>query len=207
LKKYWAGNRMQPPMIYDRYAGAYDRILSPLESAFLSQWRKELIGILPSSGPIIEIGAGTGLNFKYFKNLSDLVATDISIEMLRLAHNRAPGVKIVRADAGRMPFHDDSFSSGIGTLVLCSVEDPQAVFSELRRVVRNNGTLVFLEHVRPSGLMGPIFDLLNMATTRLIGDHFNRRTEKLLCDFGFEMICVKKKLAGIVNLIQCRNRK
>jgi len=207
LKKNYVGKRMQESMIYDRYAGVYDTLLAPLEAAFLGQWRKELIEILPSSGPIIEIGAGTGLNFKYFRNISELVATDISLEMLRHAHNRNPEVKIVRADACRIPFQDDSFTAAIGTLILCSVEDPNEVFTELRRVVRDDGVIVFLEHVRPSGLLGPMFDLLNIATTRLMGDCFNRRTAKLLRDFGFEIIQVEKKAAGAVNLIHCRNRK
>jgi ubiquinone/menaquinone biosynthesis C-methylase UbiE len=207
LKKNWVGKRMQRPMIYDRYAGVYDKLLSPLERAFLSQWRKELIAKLPSVGPIIEIGAGTGLNFKYFSNISELVATDLSLEMLRFARDRNPTVKIVKADACRIPFQDDFFAAAIGTLVLCSVDDPEEVFGELRRVVREDGVIVFLEHVRPSGPLGPMFDLLNIATTRLIGDCFNRRTSKLLKNFGFEIVQVEKKLAGVVNLIHCRNRK
>ena len=43
-------------------------------------------------------------------------------------------------------------------------------------MVKPNGTLMLLEHVRPNGLLGPVFDLLNWITVPLFDDHFNRRT-------------------------------
>ena len=193
--------------IYDRHPHAYDKLLSPLEKAFLGEWRKQVIGLLPSEGRIIEIGAGTGLNFRHYGNVSDLVATDLSREMLRCAHRRDARVNLVQADACRLPFENDTFSSAVGTLVLCSVREPSETFSELRRVVKTNGRMVFLEHVRPEGILGPVFDALNLATTFLIDDHFNRRTPHLLADFGFEITRVKNMWAGIVNLIECRNKK
>jgi len=194
-------------MIYDRFAQGYDRLLAPFEAAFLSEWRKELIDVLPSEGPIIEIGAGTGLNFKHYRDTSEIVATDISLEMLRRANHLNSSVKLVQADACRIPFADDTFNAGIGTLILCSVVEPQRVFTELKRAIRDGGPILFLEHVRPDGILGPLFDFLNIATTGLIDDHFNRRTATLLNEFGFEMVSVEKRLAGIVNLIHCRNVK
>jgi ubiquinone/menaquinone biosynthesis C-methylase UbiE len=198
---------MQALMIYDRFAQGYDRLLAPFEAAFLSEWRKELIDVLPSEGPIIEIGAGTGLNFKHYRDTSEIVATDISLEMLRRANHLNSSVKLVQADACRIPFADDTFNAGIGTLILCSVVEPKRVFTELQRVIRDGGPILFLEHVRPDGILGPLFDFLNIATTSLIDDHFNRRTATLLNEFGFEMVSVEKRLAGIVNLIHCRNVK
>ena len=198
---------MQSPMIYDRFAGNYDCLLSPFEAAFLREWRKELIDCLPLEGPIIEIGAGTGLNFKHYRDTSEIVATDISLEMLRRANHRDSSVKLVQADACRIPFADDTFNAGIGSLILCSIAEPNTVFMELKRVIRNGGPILFLEHVRPDGILGPLFDVLNIATTKLIEDHFNRRTATLVEEFGFEMVSVEKRLAGIVNLIHCRNVK
>lgn len=198
---------MVATMIYDRSPQVYDRLLSPLENRFLSEWRKEIVGYLPPDGQIIEIGAGTGLNFKHYSDVSHLVATDISLAMLQRAHHRDSQVLLVQTDACRLPFEENSFSSAIGTLILCSVKDPNDVFTELRRVVVDGGPIVFLEHVRPDGLLGPVFDFLNLGTTFLIDDHFNRRTPELLEDFGFELMDVKKKAAGVFNLIHCRNIK
>lgn len=127
--------------------------------------------------------------------------------MLQRAHHRDSHVRLVQTDASRLPFEENSFSSAIGTLILCSVKDPDNVFTELRRVVADGGPIVFLEHVRPEGILGPIFDFMNLGTTFLIDDHINRRTSELLADFGFHVIDVKKKAAGVFNLIQCRNIK
>jgi ubiquinone/menaquinone biosynthesis C-methylase UbiE len=194
-------------MIYDRFPEVYDRLLSPIERSFLGRWRIELIKSLPIEGPILEIGAGTGLNFEHYGNGSDITATDLSIAMLRKARGRSSLVKIAQADAENIPFGDDQFSASVGTLILCSVENPNKVFSELKRVVRNGGSILFLEHVRPEGFLGPVFDVLNVATSRLIGDCVNRRTEELLSDFGFDVISVIRKSAGIVKLIHCKNNK
>ena len=193
--------------VYDRFPQAYDRLFSPLEKAFLGDWRKQVIAVLPPEGRVIEIGAGTGLNFRHYENVSELVATDLSREMLSRARRRDSSVRLVQTDASRLPFEDDSFSAAIGTLVLCSVKEPAETFSELRRVVKRNGRMVFLEHVRPEGPLGHVFDVLNVATTLLIDDHCNRRTPNLLRDFGFEVTRVKNMWAGIVNLIECRNIK
>jgi ubiquinone/menaquinone biosynthesis C-methylase UbiE len=47
-----------------------------------------------------------------------------------------------------LPFADDSFDTVISTLVLCTVSDQQRALSEVRRVLRRNGRLLFIEHVR-----------------------------------------------------------
>src|SRR5262249_37107267 len=47
---------------------------------------------------------------------------------------------------------------------------------ELRRVVRPEGQILLLEHVRPPGLGGAIADFLNPLAVRLIGANINRKT-------------------------------
>jgi hypothetical protein len=76
-------------------------------------------------------------------------------------------------------------------------------FAELRRVVRLGGKVILLEHVRPDGLLGPVFDLLDKATVALADDHFNWRTARIAEKSGLKLLEVRNKLAGIVNLIVC----
>jgi hypothetical protein len=64
--------------------------------------------------------------------------------------------------------------------------------------------VLLLEHVRPTGLLGPVFDLLNLVTQPLFDDHFNRRTATLAKASGLEIIKVERRYLGIVNLIICR---
>ena len=51
--------------IYDRLAGSYDRAIAPLEKRFLARWRAEALRELPPDSRILEVGAGTGLNFPF----------------------------------------------------------------------------------------------------------------------------------------------
>ncbi|MCA1637796.1 MAG: hypothetical protein LC768_05580, partial [Acidobacteria bacterium] len=63
------------------------------------------------------------------------------------------------------------------------------------------------EHVRPKGLLGYIFDFLSIFTVSLFEDYFNRRTTKIAENSGLEILQIKQKTFGIVNLIVCEVKK
>jgi phosphatidylethanolamine/phosphatidyl-N-methylethanolamine N-methyltransferase len=190
---------------YDTIAQYYERVMGPLQRWGLVKLRQETISQLPA-GRILEIGAGTGLNFVHYPADARGVAGEFSREMLRIAETktRPPGVQLLQNRAEDLPFKTHSFDAAFATLVFCSVESPAQSFAELRRVVRPGGTVVLLEHVRPGGILGPLFDLLNVFTTRLFDDHVNRRTAAMVSDAGLEVVDVKSRLLGIINLIKCR---
>ena len=56
--------------------------------------------------------------------------------------------EVVEARAEQLPFPDATFDTVVSTLVLCTVADPEAALDEIRRVLRPDGSLLFLEHVR-----------------------------------------------------------
>lgn len=191
--------------VYDKFADRYDRIFSRLEKSFLAKWREEVLIYLQNDSRILEIGAGTGLNFRFYPAEGKVLASDISIEMLKLAGQKKESelTEIIQADAENLPIADSLFDSAFATLVFCSIPDPQKAFRELQRVVKNGGRVVLLEHVRPRGGLGFVFDLLNIFTVALIDDHFNRQTAKLAKESGLKIVEVKQKSLGIVNLIVC----
>jgi ubiquinone/menaquinone biosynthesis C-methylase UbiE len=88
---------------------------------------------------------------------------------------RAP-VQFVVSDAEDLAFKDGAFDKIVVTCVFCSVPDPVRGLREVRRVLRPGGEVVLLEHMRPGGLLGRLFDLLDPIMTRLMGPHINRRT-------------------------------
>ena len=190
---------------YDTVAQYYEGVMSPFERWGLIKLRQETIDRLPA-GRILEIGAGTGLNFVHYPPDAHGVATEFSREMLKIANTkrRPPDVQLLQNRAEDLPFKNHSFDAAFATLVFCSVERPAQAFAELRRVVRPGGTVVLLEHVRPHGILGPLFDFLNVFTTRLWDDHVNRRTAAMVVEAGLEVIDVKSRLLGIINLIKCR---
>jgi len=196
---------MKPP-IYDQLAERYDRAMQPLERLCLARLRAAAFRELPADGRLLEVGAGTGLNFRHYPPHARGAAVELSFEMLRHARwkmERPAHVALVQARAESLPFADDSFDAALATLVFCSVEAPQRAFAELRRVVRAGGRVVLLEHVRPDGLLGPLFDLLNLCTVWLCEDHFNRRTALEATTAGLRVLRVERHLLGCVQLIVC----
>jgi ubiquinone/menaquinone biosynthesis C-methylase UbiE len=126
--------------------------------------------------------------------------------MLKLAagRERPQNVSLVQCNAEQIPFSDGAFDAAFATLVFCSVASPQAAFAEIRRVVKPGGTVALLEHVRPENLLGPVFDLISLATVPLFEDHFNRRTAKEAALSGLSVISVESHAAGILQVIVCR---
>ena len=206
----------------------YDRAMRPLERRVFGRLRASLVGGLPAGARLLELGAGTGANFPFYPEGACGVASEPSREMLRRAvvrlraegptraeggEARAEGgeararVWLVQAAAERLPFADDSFDAAFATLVFCTVGEPAAAFAELRRVVRPGGAVALLEHVRPPGLLGRLFDGLNLLTVPLLGDHFNRRTADEARRAGLRVERVEPHLRGVVQLITCRNEK
>jgi ubiquinone/menaquinone biosynthesis C-methylase UbiE len=211
-----------PPHIYDALAPHYDRALRPLERLLLRRLRAATLRALTADNNtrdsegdrsghnkdgarILEIGAGTGLNFAHYPPDAHGAATEPSREMLRRAREkmRPARLRLVQNSAEALPFADDSFDAAFATLVFCSVASPPKAFAELRRVVRAGGRVVLLEHVRPEGLLGPIFDALSFFTVRLFEDHFNRRTAEEARRAGLRLLKVERHALGIIQLIVC----
>ena len=195
-----------PARTYDQIAPHYDRGMRPLDRWFLARLREATFQYLPQDGRILEIGAGTGLNFVYYPNNALAVASEPSAEMLKVAQSkqRPERARLIQSCAEHLPFADHSFDAAVATLVFCSVARPEAAFAELRRVVKPGGAVILLEHVRPNNLLGPLFDLLSWITVPLFDDHFNRQTAKTAADSGLKVVRVEKSLFGIINLIGCR---
>lgn len=195
-----------PARTYDDIAPHYDAAMRPLDRWFLARLRAKTFRYLPEAARILEIGAGTGRNFVYYPTKAFSVASEPSREMLKIASEkkRPESVRLVQSCAEQLPFADNCFDGALATLVFCSLARPAEAFTELRRVVKSGGTVILLEHVRPDGLLGPVFDLLNLVTVPLLDDHFNRRTAVAAQTNGLQLIKVERSLLGIINLIRCR---
>lgn len=102
-------------------------------------------------GDVLEIGAGPGPNLRYLPPDVRYVGVEpnphIHRHLLQEAqeHHIRAEVRADTAEAISVP--DASMDVVIGTLVMCSVNDPERALAEIRRVLRPGGTYVFLEHV------------------------------------------------------------
>jgi ubiquinone/menaquinone biosynthesis C-methylase UbiE len=135
------------------FALLYDPFLWLGEIAGVRGRRRALLG--DARGQVVEIGAGTGLNVAHYPDgIAELVLTEPDAAMRhRLAsclHRHGRCARIVDAPAERLPLADASVDTVVSTFVLCTVADPDRTLSEIARVLRPGGQLLFLEHVRAS---------------------------------------------------------
>jgi ubiquinone/menaquinone biosynthesis C-methylase UbiE len=191
---------------YDRIAPHYDAAMDWLDRWIVADLRKAAFDLLPREGKILEIGAGTGLNFHYYDSEAQGVATEPSREMIRLAKEKArpSRISLVESCAEKLPFVNRSFDAAIATLVFCSVDSPEQALAELKRVLRPGGIVVLVDHVRPKGLLGYLFDLINLISVPLFADHYNRRTAEAAQKAGLQIFRLETRLAGIFKLVGCR---
>lgn len=165
---------------WNRRARFYDLLMAPMERMMgLARGRARVFERAPK-GRMLEVGAGTGKNFAYYPESSVVVATDVSPGMLgraaEKARERPIAERLVVTDAEDLAFKDGAFDRVVATFVFCSVPDPLRGLKEVRRVLRDGGEVVLLEHVRPRGVLGRLFDCLDPIVSRLMGPHINRRT-------------------------------
>lgn len=92
-----------------------------------------------------------------------------------------------------LPFGDASFDTVVATCVFCSVADPVVGLGEVARVVRPNGPVLLLEHMRPRNrILGWLTDLVSPVVSWALGPQVNRRTEASVAAAGFELVEVQR---------------
>lgn len=130
------------------FAQLYDRGLKKTEEAGLGARRAALLA--QASGTVVEIGAGTGVNLAHYPDtVSELLLVEPEGPMVAKLRARIPAhARIVEAPAEAIPLPDQSVDVAVSTLVLCTVRDPSVALAELRRVLKPQGKLLFIEHVR-----------------------------------------------------------
>ncbi len=181
------------------FASVYDRLLSRTEAAGLQEKRKRLLGDL--TGRVLEIGAGTGANLPFYgEQVQSLTVAEPEAPMARKLEKKIPGarreVDLVRAPAERLPFPDASFDAVVSTLVLCTVGDQPRALSEIRRVLKPGGRLVFIEHVRSEEpRVARWQDRLNGLNQILAhGCNCNRRTLEAIGAAGFRVTSLERTM-------------
>lgn len=162
----------------------------------LAELRAELVEGL--SGEILEIGTGTGAMFPAYGAGVRVTAIEPDDEFRRAAEKAARSaradIRVLAGTAESLPFADGSLDAIITCAALCSVRSVAETLVEFRRVLKPEGELRLLEHVRserwPAGFL---MDLLNPLWLRLnkMGCHWNRRTIDAVRSAGFDIASVR----------------
>jgi len=165
---------------YNRIAPIYDRMEVIVEQLVFNQWRESLWSHA-NGREVLEVGVGTGKNLRYHPNHVRVTAIDFSSKMMARAMRRSQAMsteaRFLQIDAQHLAFADDTFDAAAATFVFCSVPDAVLGLKEVKRVVRARGQVLLLEHVRINApAIGPLMDLLDPVSVRVLGAHIARRT-------------------------------
>lgn len=145
-------------------------------------------------GDVLEIGFGTGLNLPHYpRNVSELSIVDpVHLLNRRVAARVATApfpVHIHYVDAESLPFFDQQFDCVVSTWTLCTIPDPVEALREVRRVLKANGVLLFLEHGRSEDTRVATWqDRLNPLQNIIgCGCNLNRRIDRLIEQSGLNI--------------------
>jgi ubiquinone/menaquinone biosynthesis C-methylase UbiE len=174
------------------FAAAYDTVMKGPEKTTFSAHRESLLG--RAAGRVLEIGGGTGANLPFYgAAVDELVITEPEEPMARRLERKLGDyslpARVVRAPAEALPFEDGRFDFVVSTLVLCTVDDPQRALGEAHRLLKPDGQLLFMEHVRSDDpRVARWQDRLHGLQVRVgHGCHCNRRTLDNVKGAGFRV--------------------
>ena len=178
--------------------GFYQRRVVPcLTHLSMSQqqllpYRRNVIGA--AEGRVLEIGVGSGLNFAlYGAAVRSVIGLEPSVELLRMARGRARAapvaVTLLDASAEAIPLDAGSIDTVLTTWTLCTIPDALRALSEMRRVLKPSGALLFVEHGRaPEVGVARWQDRIDPLWSRLAGGcHLNRKMDDLVAAAGFRI--------------------
>jgi SAM-dependent methyltransferase len=126
----------------------YEEHLGPL---FFRHYAQDLAGRVHSQASrILETACGTGISTEYLRealsDASEIVATDLNEPMLEFARSRRgslPNVRFEVADAGSLPFDDESFDAVVCQFGVMFFPEKDRAMRDARRVLRTDGQLIF----------------------------------------------------------------
>jgi ubiquinone/menaquinone biosynthesis C-methylase UbiE len=117
------------------------------------QVMKRRSAVVPlARGEVFELGCGGGINHEFYDPAAITSYAGIDpheglLDAARAAARAKGWAADLRQGRGEaIPFAAESFDCVVCTFTLCSVDDPQQVMHELRRILRPGGQMLFLEH-------------------------------------------------------------
>ncbi len=157
-------------------------------------------------GATLMVAAGTGNDFKFFPPNMHVIAIDISPKMLERAARKARAysgsIELREMDVCDLEFPDSSFDTIATAFTFCSVPKPVVGLRELCRVLKPDGQLIMIEHVRSAiGPLGIFMDIMTPLTSR-IGPSLNRDTVGNVQKAGFRLRRVENVYLDVVKIIE-----
>jgi ubiquinone/menaquinone biosynthesis C-methylase UbiE len=176
--------------------GLYSKYVLPrvitlgMGNSELQPYRARLVS--RAGGRVLEVGIGPGINLPlYSASVLEIVGLEPSPQLraiaARAARQARVPVSLVAGSAEQMPVDDRSVDTVVTSWTLCSVTNAAGALREMRRVLKPDGQLLFVEHGQaPEESVRRWQDRLTPVWKRIGGGcHLNRPIRSLIENAGF----------------------
>jgi len=112
--------------------------------------RKKVIPL--ATGKVLEVGIGSGLNLPFYQkdSIKEIWGLDPSKELLLMAKKKAKAenmdVQFLNAPAESIQLDENFFDTVVVTYTMCTISNLNQALSEIKRVMKTDGRLIFCEH-------------------------------------------------------------
>jgi ubiquinone/menaquinone biosynthesis C-methylase UbiE len=158
----------------------------------LRPYRERVAGA--AEGRVLDVGVGSGLNLPFYaRQAREVFGLDPSPQLLERARRNMPRtdvpVRLLEGSAERIPLADRSMDTIVMTWTGCSIPAIGTALVEMRRVLKVDGRLLFVEHGRaPEPGVARWQDRLDPLWLKFSGGcHLNRKIDDLLAEAGFRI--------------------
>ena len=160
----------------------------------VSYQRKKVVPL--AEGKVLEIGIGSGLNLPFYdKTKIDEIwgldpSEELSVMAKQVANEESMEVKFISSGAEDIPLPDNYFDSVLVTYTMCTIPEVQRANQEIRRVLKDNGKMIFCEHGEaPDQNIRKWQNRINPLWGKLAGGcNINRKIPSLIQESDFDII-------------------
>jgi len=146
-------------------------------------------------GEVLEVGIGSGLNLRFYSSeVKRVYGVDPSLELQEMARVRAEKISLdveffTQSAEEVLPLGPRSIDTVVVTWSLCSIPNPSRALAQLKRVLKAEGRLIFLEHGRAADPGVVVWqDRITPIWKRIGGGcHLNRQVDSLIREAGFQI--------------------
>lgn len=172
----------------------YDPFMHSFERKLFKK-RKNLLSNL--KGDVLEVGSGTGVNFKFYSPEARVLAVEPSAAMIQVARTKVSKKNNVEffnlgVTDPEMDDHiaDKSLDAVVSTLVMCTIPNPHRAIANFKRWLKPGGKLIVMEHIHASKPINRKFQTVFNPIWRTFGEgcNLNRNTDELIKGAGFKAL-------------------
>jgi phosphatidylethanolamine/phosphatidyl-N-methylethanolamine N-methyltransferase len=197
--------------VYNTYSRVYDLLFGKV----FQSGRELAPQLLDCSAGmnLLEVGVGTGLSLQYLPRNIDITAIDLSQKMLDKARERAAELRmkrlaLVKMDATKLEFPENTFDRVFAAYFISTVPDPVSVVHEMKRVCKPGGYIVFLNHFQSEHPFGALVDKIISPVCYRIGFKTDLNLREMMRNTGLEIESIEPiGMLGHWKAVRCVNVK